>query len=224
MEESIVQSFFVLEDFAHRKLFEGLIYPWEALAQLETYLGKQSLGKIESEIPDSVHLVNPSMISIGKETIIEPGAFIQGPCIIGSNCLIRNGAYIRGGLICGDNCIIGHTTEIKHVIMLNGSKAAHFNYVGDSILGNEVNLGAGVKCANLRLDSAQVVIRFKNQKIPSGLKKMGAIIGDGGQIGCNSVLNPGTIIGKEAVVYPCINVSGYVAPQSLIKVTSHDNN
>ncbi len=198
--------FFILEQYAHADLFEGCAYVWDALARLSDYLNGQILGKIEVDIPSSVHLVNPSQISIGTGTVVEPGAYIQGPCIIGNNCLVRHGAYIRGDLITGEACVIGHDTEIKHSILLDRSCAAHFNYVGDSILGNRVNLGAGVKCANLKLDHSPVVVHFEGARYETGLKKMGAIIGDGAQLGCNSVTNPGILIGRNAVVYPCVNV------------------
>lgn len=146
--------------------------------------------------------------------MIEPGVYIQGPCIIGKNCVIRHGAYIREGVICGDYCQIGHSAELKHSILLNHACATHFVYVGDSILGNEVNLGAGVKCANLRLDRSEVVVAWNGKRVKTGLKKLGAIVGDRVQIGCNCVLNPGTLIGKESFSHPLLNLSGYIPPRS----------
>ena len=204
------ETFFQLEHFAHRKLFEGCTFVWEALERLSDYLKGQKLGKIEVDIPSSVHLIHPELISIGSGTVVEPGAYIQGPCIIGSNCQIRHGAYIRGDLIVGEACVIGHNTEIKHSILLDRASAAHFNYVGDSILGNGVNLGAGVKCANLKLDHSPISIFFDGKRYDTGLKKLGAIIGDGAQLGCNSVTNPGLLMGRQAMVYPCVNVHGYI--------------
>jgi NDP-sugar pyrophosphorylase family protein len=203
-----VLDFFDLTHFAHAALFEKCQYPWEALSHLSAYLKAKALGKIEAEVPDGVFLVNASTISIGPGTIIEPGAYIHGPCLIGANCTIRHGAYIRGDLLCGNGCIIGHATEIKHSIMLNNAMAPHFNYVGDSILGNQTNLGAGVVCANLRLDHAPVKIYHADQVIQTNLKKLGAIIGDGSQIGCNSVLNPGTLLSKKSLILPCQNIGG----------------
>ena len=210
-------SFFILEQFAHAALFDGCIYVWEALERLSDYLKGQKLGKIEVDLPSSVHLVNPSLISIGSGTVVEPGAYIQGPCIIGNNCQVRHGAYIRGDLITGEACVIGHDTEIKHSILLDRSNAAHFNYVGDSILGNGVNLGAGVKCANLKLDHSPVTVHFEGCRYETKLKKMGAIIGDGAQLGCNSVTNPGTLLGRGAIVYPCVNVLGCVSEHTRVK-------
>jgi NDP-sugar pyrophosphorylase family protein len=137
--------------------------------------------------------------------------------VIGKNCQVRHGAYIRGGFICGNKCVIGHDTEIKNSIFLNGTQAAHFAYVGDSILGNRVNLGAGTKCANLRLDHGQIFVSIIGQKIATGLKKFGAIIADDCQLGCNSVTNPGTLMAKNSCSMPCINFGGFVPEKALIR-------
>jgi NDP-sugar pyrophosphorylase family protein len=177
----------------------------------------KELGKIQIAIPPGVHLVHPELISIGEGTVIEPGSMIQGPCIIGDRCTIAHGAYIRKHVITGHGCVIGHSAEIKHSILLNKASVTHFSYVGDSIIGNRANLGAGVKCANLRLDRAEITVRFENTHLKSGLKKFGAIIGDDVQIGCNSVLNPGTIIGKGTICHPLINIGGYVPPYSSVR-------
>ena len=209
--------FFNLQHFAHAGLFEECDYVWEALKKLSSYLGSQTLGKIEVKVPSSVFLVNPSLIAIGEDTIIEQGVYIQGPCIIGKGCLIRHGAYIRGNLITGDRCIIGHTTEIKHAILLNGSVAAHFNYIGDSILGNNVNLGAGTKCANFRLDHQPISISTPEGRVDTGLKKLGAIVGDEAQVGCNCVLNPGTFLGKKSLCFPSLNIQGVIPDHAKVK-------
>ncbi|MBI2742379.1 MAG: UDP-N-acetylglucosamine diphosphorylase [Chlamydiales bacterium] len=210
-------EFFDLSQFAHASLFEECNYPWEALIHLSTYVKINTSGKIEIDIPQGVFLVNPESISIGPGTVIEPGAYIQGPCIIGARCIIRHGAYLRGDVLLGDDCIIGHATEIKHSILLDGAAAPHFNYIGDSILGGNVNLGAGVVCANLRLDHAIVKVDCNGKKIETGMKKLGAIIGDGAQVGCNCVLNPGTLLGKSSLCSPCLNISGFVKPHSKVK-------
>ncbi len=209
-------TFFDLETFAHAALFSDCEHVWEALLRLKDYLKQQSLGCIEAEIPEGVTIVEPETVSIGKGCRIEPGSYIHGPCIIGENCEIRQGAYIRGNFIAGRACVIGHTTEVKHAVFLDGAHAAHFAYVGDSILGNDVNLGAGVKCANVRLDRQQVIVRHEQQRIPTGLKKFGAVIGDCCQIGCNTVLNPGTLLGREVCCVPCVGVSGVVASKHRI--------
>jgi len=219
MKKFLIDNFFDLSHYSHSEVFEGCQYAWEGLAQLKNFFNKQKLGKIECSLPKEVYLVNPETISIGKGTIIEPGVFIQGPCLIGENCEIRHGAYIRGFALVGDRCLIGHCSELKFSILLDDVCASHFNYVGDSILGNRVNLGAGVKLANLRLDNQNVQIVDQGKKIPTNLKKMGAILGDGVQLGCNTVANPGTVVGKGAFCHPCITVNGYIPPQAKVRST-----
>lgn len=219
MHELSISNFFTLEGYPFRELFKDCLYVWEALSKLTDFLDQKKLGKIETTIPSTAYLVNPELISIGKGTVVEPGALIKGPCIIGENCEIRHGAYIRGYVVAGNECVIGHDTEIKRSILLNGVCAGHFNYVGDSILGNMANLGAGVKCANLRLDHDSVTIIFHGEKIATELLKFGAVIGDGAQLGCNCVTNPGTIIGKKAFCHPCINVNGYIPPYARVRST-----
>lgn len=214
-------SLFCLDAYKHRELFNNLKYPWEALEQLYLYLLKQKLGKIETHIASGVSLVDPDKISIGSGTNIEPGAYIQGPCIIGQDCQIRQGAYIRGNVLIADQCVIGHGSEIKHSIFFNKAAAPHFNYVGDSILGNSVNLGAGVKCANYRLDHQCISVYWGQEKIKTRLKKLGACIGDHSQIGCNTVINPGACIGKDVICHPNMTLERYVPQKSLVKSTSH---
>lgn len=217
MQELLVSSFFSIASFRHKELFDSCVYVWEALPQIEGFLKKQKLGHIEIKLPLGVHLIHPELISIGKGTVVEPGAVIKGPCIIGDNCEIRSGAYIRGDVIIGDHSVIG--SELKHSILLSEVHVAHFNYVGDSILGNKVNLGAGVKCANFRLDHAPITLKYRSEVITTGLKKLGAIIGDEAQIGCNCVTNPGTFIGKKVLCYPCIALHGYIPHFAKVKST-----
>lgn len=209
--------FFNLSAYAHADLFSSETHVWLALAKIQSYLKSCSLGKIDTAIPEGAFLVDAHLISIGKGTVIEPGAYIKGPCIIGQGCSVRHGAYIRGDVIVGDNCVIGHDTEIKHSIMLDNAHAAHFAYVGDSILGNRVNLGAGTKCANLKLDNAKIIIRYENESFETGLRKFGLICGDDTQIGCNTVTNPGTLLGQGVLCYPCMNFGGFVPSRSIVK-------
>jgi NDP-sugar pyrophosphorylase family protein len=216
MQELELDQFFSLSDYIHGEIFKGMTYPWEALERIEEYLLKAS-KKIEVDVPSTVYLLNREQISIGAGTVIEPGAYIQGPAIIGPNNTIRHGAYIRGNIITGEGCIIGHATEVKNSIFLNRVAAAHFNYVGDSILGNGVNLGAGVKLANFRLDQKEIPIYFRGEVIRTRLRKLGAIVGDGAQLGCNSVTNPGTLIGPQAFCLPCVNIKGVVTPRAIYK-------
>jgi bifunctional N-acetylglucosamine-1-phosphate-uridyltransferase/glucosamine-1-phosphate-acetyltransferase GlmU-like protein len=157
-------------------------------------------------------------ISIGKGVLIEPGAFIKSPTIIGDQTEVRHGAYIRGNCLIGRNCVVGHVTEVKHSIFLNGAKAGHFAYLGDSILGNHVNLGAGTKLANLRFIRGDISIATPGSFVQTGLRKLGAILGDHVQTGCNTVTNPGTLLGKKSMVIPNTTVpSGYHPDSSLIR-------
>ena len=157
-------------------------------------------------------------IFIGPGTVVEPGALIKGPTIIGGYCEIRQGAYLRGNCLVGDRCVVGHTTEMKHSVMLHGAKAGHFAYIGDSILGNRTNLGAGTKLANLKIVPTQVSVKIDEKVYDTGLRKFGAIIGDDTETGCNSVTNPGTLLGRRCLVYPGISVrSGYYRNRSVIR-------
>lgn len=207
---------FDLSRFAHSNLFQ-VEHVWLVLPNIESYVRNLKLGELRGTISPSAYLVNPESISIGEGSVVEPGAYIQGPCWIGKNCTIRHGAYIRGSVLTGDHCVIGHDTEVKNAVFLNHAHAAHFAYVGDSILGNYVNLGAGTKCANFKLDQGKIAINYEGQKIATGLRKFGAIIGDYTQLGCNSVTNPGTIIGSYVRCYPCVNFGGVIPSHSVIK-------
>lgn len=157
-------------------------------------------------------------LSLGKGVLVESGAFIRGPAIIGDQSEIRQGAYLRGHCLVGARCVVGHVTEVKHAIFLDDAKAGHFAYLGDSILGNEVNLGAGTKLANLRFTGGDVPVKTPAGPISSGLRKFGAILGDKTQTGCNTVTNPGTVLGKKSLVLPNTTVpSGWHPDNSLIR-------
>lgn len=164
----------------------------------------------QSPLKRGVFLQNEKEISIGKGCIIEEGAYLEGPCVIGDGTEIRHGAYIRKGSVIGDECIIGHATEVNRSLVLDGAKLPHFNYVGDSVVGEGVNLGAGSKCANVRLDGEEVFVFFEGKKIRTGRKKFGALIGHGASIGCNAVLNPGTVLLPNTSVLPCVAVKGVI--------------
>jgi NDP-sugar pyrophosphorylase family protein len=208
--------YFDLSTFAHAPLFEVDEPVWVPLKKIRDYLFSTLLGNIQGCVDERAYLIHPEEITIGKGTIVEPGAYIHGPCIIGENCQIRHGAYIRGSVLVGNQCVIGHATEVKNAIFLDGAQAGHFAYVGDSILGNHVNLGAGTKCANLRFDKHPISITFDGKRISSGLRKLGAIFGDYSQTGCNAVTNPGTLIGKGNCLPPCIAAQGMISPQSAL--------
>lgn len=157
-------------------------------------------------------------VSIGPGSVVEPGALLKGPAIIGSRCEIRQGAYFRGDCVVGDGCVVGHTTEMKHSIMLDGAKAGHFAYIGDSILGNSTNLGAGTKLANLKMNDTPISVNVQGKRYDTGLRKFGAVLGDGTETGCNAVTNPGTLLGRRCVVCPCMSVKGgYYPNRSIIR-------
>ena len=159
-----------------------------------------------------------SDIHIGQGVLIEPGALIKGPCFIGDYTEIRQGAYLRGYCLIGRRCVVGHATEVKHSIFLDDAKAGHFAYLGDSILGRNVNLGAGTKCANLRFLPGNVLINAEKDRIDSGLRKLGAILGDEVQTGCNSVTSPGTLLGPGSFLMPNATAASGVHPaRSLLR-------
>ena len=211
-----IKNFFELNEIEFKELFENR-NPFEVLKNLKNFIKEKLKPEINGKVESGAFLAD-EMIFIGEGTIVENGAYIKGPTIIGKNCQIRQGAYIRGGVITGDNCVIGHATEVKNSIFLNGAKAAHFAYVGDSILGNGVNLGAGTKLANLKIDVSKVkVIDNFGNKHDSGLKKLGAILGDNVEIGCNAVTSPGTFIGKNSRIYANTLVKGFIPENSIVK-------
>jgi NDP-sugar pyrophosphorylase family protein len=209
------ENFFEI-DGIEEDLFKDVEYVWETLKNLKTFLEKYVKPEIEGIIQGGVFIEGP--VYIGEGTVVEPFVYIKGPAYIGKNCEIRQGAYIRGNVYIGDNCVVGHCTEVKNSILLNGAKAPHFNYVGDSILGHKVNLGAGTKISNLKMGpSSTVKISVNGEVYDTGLRKLGAIIGDESETGCNSVLNPGTILGKKVLVYPNASVRGYIPSNSIVK-------
>lgn len=212
------EDFFDLTNFEHKAIFDNVEYVWEILEKIEDYIEQVINPQILGEVMDGAFLVGNN-IQIGEGTVVEPGAFITGPTIIGKNTQVRQGAYIRGSVLVGDNCVVGHTTEIKNAIMLNGAKAGHFAYIGDSILGNEVNLGAGTKLANLKFQKLTPLINItiEDRIYQTNLRKFGGILGDGTETGCNSVIGPGVLLGPKSIVYPNVTVKGYYPANSIIK-------
>ncbi|PMQ02189.1 MAG: glucose-1-phosphate thymidylyltransferase [Dictyoglomus sp. NZ13-RE01] len=209
------KDFFELEGI-ELELFNGINYVWEALHNIKDFLSKYVKPEIRGKIIGGVFIEGEVFIDEG--TVVEPGVYIKGPAYIGKNCEIRQGAYIRGNVYVGDNCVVGHSTEIKNSILLSKAKAPHFNYVGDSILGHNTNLGAGTKISNLKIGpDSTIKIKIDDKVYDTGMRKLGAIIGDNSETGCNSVLNPGTIIGKNVLIYPNANVRGYIPPFTIVK-------
>ncbi|MCB1136898.1 MAG: UDP-N-acetylglucosamine diphosphorylase [Chlamydiia bacterium] len=194
----------------HAKVFSHTEFVWDVLNPLGEYLQTLPLGVHESEPDPGAYVIDPQLIYIGPGVTIEPGAYIAGPCYLGAGTVVRHGAYLRGNVITGENCVLGHATEVKNSLFLNHACAPHFAYVGDSVLGNNVNLGAGTRLANFRLDHQEISVMTGEGSYRSGRRKFGAILGDGSQLGCNSVCNPGSILGKGVITLPCTSVSGVV--------------
>ncbi len=227
------EDFFDLEGFEFRGVFDGCTYVWEALTRtgryaLEHIMGVDGDSTIRGTVMEGAYVDDTHAVVIGEGTVVEPGAFIMGPAIIGKNCQIRNGAYIRGDVIVGNNCIVGHSSELKNCIMLDTAQCPHFAYVGDSILGRKVNLGAGTKLSNVPVLSFRdestgkrptVKITVDGKEYDTGMAKFGAVIGDGSQTGCNVVTNPGCLIGKNTLVYPNTSLKkGYYPDSKIVKL------
>ena len=176
-------------------------------SQLDSLLERSEMGS-RKNIENCTIDESQGKVFISKTARIEPGAHFVGPCFVGDNAEIRHSAYVRAYSWICDSAVVGHCTEVKHSILLPGAKAPHFNYVGDSILGSGVNLGAGTKLSNLRNDGKEVHVRINNERIGSGLRKFGAILGEGCQLGCNSVTNPGVVLGCNSAVFPNSTVTG----------------
>ena len=206
---------FDLSQTEHAALFEGCEYAWEALRKLEDYLAAHLRPALHNHC-DGVAYIG-ERVFIGKGTLVEDGAMIQGPAIIGCHCQIRHNAYIRRNVIIGDSCIIGNSCEVKHSFLFNHAVAPHFNYLGDSILGHKAHLGAGVKISNFKLLAGNVTVEIGQKRVDTGLRKFGALIGDHAEIGCNTVLNPGSIVGRHAVIYPNINWRGVLPANMIVK-------
>ena len=212
MEECKIKNLYNLEETMAKPLLEKLEYPWEALPQISEFIIK--LGKtLDKEIYEE----KEENVWIAKTAKIYPTAFIKGPAIIGENAEIRHCAFIRGNAIVGNNAVVGNSTELKNVILFNNVQVPHYNYVGDSILGYKSHMGAGSITSNVKSDKKLVIVKNGKEQIETGLKKFGAMIGDNVEIGCGSVLNPGTVIGKNTNIYPLSSVRGVVAPNSIYK-------
>jgi NDP-sugar pyrophosphorylase family protein len=209
-------DFFDLGEFAHRDLFAGLTYVWEALPRLAEYLRAHLQPGIEGTVMP--HAFVGERVFVGEGTVVEPGACILGPAIIGRDCQVRAGAYVRENVIAGDGAVLGHASEFKNCVLLNRAGAPHFNYVGDSLLGADTNLGAGTKLSNVKVVGSTVTVTVEGRDYDTGLRKFGAVLGDGAQTGCGAVLNPGTLVGKRSLIYPLTSVRGYIPPDSIVKL------
>ena len=206
------KNLFNMEETIAKDIFEDCDYPWEVLPKIEAFI--LELGKTLSE--DEYDCIDGN-IWIAKSATIAPTASITGPCIIGKNTEVRQCAFIRGKAIVGENCVVGNSTELKNVILFNNVQVPHYNYVGDSILGFKSHMGAGSITSNVKSDKTIVTINYQGEKLNTGLKKMGAILGNYVEVGCNSVLNPGTVIGRNSNIYPLSRVRGVVPENSIFK-------
>ncbi|MBR4336424.1 MAG: UDP-N-acetylglucosamine pyrophosphorylase [Clostridia bacterium] len=193
-------------------LFEGKRYPWEILPELKDFIRK--LGATLS--PEEYDEVSPE-VWVHKTARVAPSALIAGPTVIGAGTEVRHCAFIRGSALVGEGCVVGNSTEIKNAVVFDGVQIPHYNYVGDSILGFRSHMGAGVVASNFRSDKGNVNVHDGNETIETGLRKLGAILGDGSDVGCNSVLCPGSVVGRDCIVYPLSRVRGYLPERSIFK-------
>lgn len=206
---------FDLNQTAHAELFADCDVAWDALKRLSAYLATHLRPGLLNRCQGVAWIAED--VAIGEGTVVEDGAMIKGPAIIGRHCEIRHNAYIRGNVIIGDDCVVGNSSELKHAILFNGAKVPHFNYVGDSILGHQAHLGAGAKLSNVKLTAGNVQIRMDKALLDSGLRKLGALLGDHAEVGCNAVLNPGSIVGRGAVIYPNVCWRGVLPAGAMAK-------
>jgi NDP-sugar pyrophosphorylase family protein len=209
-----VAELFDLAQTEHAALFDGCQFAWDALKKIEPYLAKVTKQSPPPRFPGAT--IGDRVI-IGAGTTVEPGVLIKGPAIIGKNCQIRHNAYIRENVIIGDGCVVGNSSELKNALLFNGAQVPHFNYIGDSILGHKAHTGAGVICSNLKSLPGNVTIMVEGKPLDTGLRKFGALIGDGAEVGCNSVLNPGSIIGRGSIIYPGVNWRGFLPAHNIAK-------
>lgn len=193
-----------------KPLFDGCRYPWEIPPKLGGYI-----EKLVSDGIDGFETLSEGVL-VGKNVKIYENVTVEPPAVIGNGCVLRPGAFLRGNVVLGENCVVGNSTKLKNCVLLNGVQVPHYNYVGDSVLGNFVHLGAGVVCSNLKSDKSDVCV--KAERIYStGLRKFGSALADFADIGCGCVLNPGTVVGKNSRIYPLVSVRGVIPSDRIVK-------
>lgn len=212
LEALTVKENYSLDQTIAKDIFNGVTYPWEVLPKISSFI--LELGATLSEDEYEKRGEN---VWVAKSAKVAPTAFINGPAIIGKDAEVRHCAFIRGKALIGNNCVVGNSTELKNVILFNNVQVPHYNYVGDSILGHGSHMGAGSITSNVRSDKKLITVKLPEGNVETGMKKIGAILGDNVEIGCGSVLNPGTIIGKDTQVYPLSSVRGCVDRNSIYK-------
>lgn len=214
MEQAMLRTS-ALYDLTHtaaRPLLEKAEYPWQVLPDIGEFI--LALGK---SLPSGDYEQREEGVWIHRSAKIYPNHFITGPCIIGPETEVRPGAFIRGKALVGVSCVVGNSTELKNVILFDNVQVPHYNYVGDSVLGFKSHMGAGAVTSNVKQDKSPVTVLAEGTRIKTGLKKFGAMLGDFVEVGCNSVLNPGTVVGKESRIYPLSRVRGLVPPRMIYK-------
>lgn len=212
METAKISQLYDLEETIAAELFVGLTYPWEALPKISDFI-----KKLGPTLDPEVYEQRGENIWVAKSATVAATAFLNGPLIIDEDAEIRHCAFIRGNAIVGKGSVVGNSTELKNVVIFNSVQVPHYNYVGDSILGYKSHMGAGSITSNVKSDKTLVVVKDHDEKIETGLKKFGAMLGDYVEVGCNSVLNPGTVIGSHTNVYPLSSVRGVIPANSIYK-------
>lgn len=212
MEQAKIKNLYDLNETIAKDLFEGITYPWEVLPKIGAFIVE--LGE---KLDPSKYEKRGEDIWVAKSATVAPTAFLNGPLIIDEEAEIRHCAFIRGNAIVGKGSVVGNSTELKNVVIFNSVQVPHYNYVGDSILGYKSHMGAGSITSNVKSDKTLVVVKEEKEQIETGLKKFGAMLGDHVEVGCNSVLNPGTVIGRNTNVYPLSMVRGVVPANSIYK-------
>ena len=207
-----ISELFDLDKTIAKDLFDGKEYPWEVLADIKNFIIE--LGK---SLPKDKFEEVEENVWIAKSAKIFKSAYIAGPCIIDENAEVRHSAFIRGSAIVGKNTVVGNSTELKNAVLFDNVQVPHFNYVGDSILGYKAHMGAGSITSNVKSDNSLVVIKDSDESLETGIKKVGAMLGDNVEVGCNAVLCPGTVIGRESMIYPTSIVRGVVKEKSIYK-------
>ncbi len=212
MESCKIKHLYNLSETIAAGLFQSLAYPWEALPKIGDFIC--ALGKT---LPEDTYEQRAENVWVAKNAKVAPTAYINGPAIIDEEAEVRHCAFIRGNAIVGKGAVVGNSTELKNVVLFNKVQVPHYNYVGDSVLGYKAHMGAGSITSNVKSDKTLVVVKDGKEEYPTGLKKFGAMLGDEVEVGCNSVLNPGTVIGRNSNIYPLSMVRGVVGERSIYK-------
>ena len=212
LKDTEVSALYTLEETIAKDIFEGVTYPWEILKKISDFI--VALG---NTLPEEIFEKKGDNVWIARNAKVYPSACINGPAIIDEEAEIRHCAFIRGNAIVGKGAVVGNSTELKNVILFNKVQVPHYNYVGDSILGYKAHMGAGSITSNVKSDKTLVVVKAGDERFETGPKKFGAMLGDNVEVGCNSVLNPGTVIGRETNVYPTSMVRGFIPANSIYK-------